>query len=259
MKNVPESCWRLPHWARIAPSLRPASAIIDFTSAGIGCASDSCEASCFESPPRARLGDHGLPGAPTCGVQRVMQLVDSGSFGYGTGIAGHCGWRSRSARRRQPERLVQHRPRRERTGVISYAIEGGSGLFAGAAGSGSSVFAVTAAGSPQLFFDVRVGPRRGRRAGTFGATALVRPGPHAAWASWRCRLQVQELRTARVQRIGRKKTRAKKAAERPLFHLGRQERVSRCRAPSRAWRWSRPPIAPPAPRAGKPAPSLHRA
>jgi hypothetical protein len=136
----------------------------DFTSAGIGYATDSCGSSCFEIATQGLAYEtDGLEGsANVWSFEGVMQFVDFGSFGLGTGINNvNGGWRFDDLL--GVDNLYGSFSTvlgANDTGVISYAIEGGTGLFSGAAGSGSSFFAVTGGWFPQLFSYSETGSMR---------------------------------------------------------------------------------------------------
>jgi hypothetical protein len=126
----------------------------DFTSAGVGYASDTCGSSCYEITTQGLAYETGgIPGLNAWSFEGVMQFIDFGIGGFGAGIDGaNGGWRfddlfGNDSLWGSFATVLGAND----AGVISYAIEGGSGLFSGAFGSGSSSFAVTGGSFPKLF------------------------------------------------------------------------------------------------------------
>lgn len=127
----------------------------DFTSTGVGHASDSCGVSCYEiSTNGLAYETDGLPGSLNAwSFEGVMQFVDFGIGGIGAGITGlNGGWRFNDLLGDDSlwgsfATVLNAND----AGLITYAIEGGSGFFSGATGSGLSSFAVTGGWFPYLF------------------------------------------------------------------------------------------------------------
>jgi hypothetical protein len=160
----------------VAPFASASVINLDFSSAGIGHASDSCGGPCYEITTNGLAYETGgLPGVNAWSFKGVMQFIDTGSGGIGAGIAGlNGGWRFNDLL--GSDNLWGSFATvlgANDTGFVTYAIQGGTGLFQGALGSGSSLFSVTAGFFPYLFSYVENGSMR---VAVGGDVAVFEPG-----------------------------------------------------------------------------------